>query len=161
VKFLGTIEIQRDIEDVFEFIASPEKLLGGVGFVRVAEGQRQLGVGTVYAVEAKVGPVKAVMEYKVTDYYRPIRISYEITAPKPGESGRWSILTRRKRELPPIQQVYQLERSAKGTLITLTDEYPMSFAYILFPLLKGPLGRQMMRRQLRKLKAKIETDPPG
>jgi len=160
VKTSGVIEVSRDIEIVFEFVSSPRRLYGNANSMfRFTEGERQLGVGSVFTAELRVGPIKSAMEYKITDYYRPVRIEWEMSYPQPARKGLWRVVTlgRKTPETPKTREAFELKSSVAGTNLTRSFDYSLSLVGLI-PILNGPLGGRLMRRDLRKLKERIEAE---
>jgi hypothetical protein len=159
MKTTAIVETSRDIEEVFEFLSTPAKLFVPKGNrFTFEEGSKQLGVGTVFTATMRIGPVKAVIEYRVVDYYRPTRISYEIAGLLPGRIGLGDIFRVQKKEVPPMLDTFEMERAGTGTLIKRTMDYPGRYLYAMIPFLSGPMGRRIMRRDLRRLKERIEAE---
>jgi hypothetical protein len=159
MKTTATIEASRDIEEVFEFLSQPAKVYAPRGNrFTFEEGSKQLGVGTVFTATMRIGPMKTVIEYRVVDYYRPQRISYEVAGLLPGRSGLRDVFRIRKKEPPPMSDTFELERTARGTLIKRSMDYSGWFLWAMIPFFSGPIGRAMMRRDLRNLKRRIELE---
>ena len=141
MKAKATVIIHREVEDVFDFLADPRNLLDvnrrGRWEIQVAG---PLGPGSTFEAAMKLWLIKPRMTYTVIDYYRPVRLAFRITPQR---------LTRLlpMRKLRDAEDILEFERVPGGTNLSRVFNWPG------YPMIGTGL-----RRDLRKLKARLESE---
>ena len=118
-RFEATIDIDRPIEDVFDFLADGENdrkfSARIVEIAKTTEGPP--GVGTVYASTAKDAGIKMKHEFELTQFERPTKI-------------RWRELT--KHPLVVSEGGYDLSPAGEGTRLRFFNDLETRGVGVLF-----------------------------
>ena len=141
----GSVVIYRDIEDVFDYLASP-RVVGKI--MRIAEDET-IGLGTAAEQTHKFGPIEAGSRVEVTEYERPWRINLRATG-VPKKKGQ--------RVMPPMDFTYELRSAPGGTRLTETHRQHAGIVVLPLAILAVPINSWSIRRSLRKLKVAIEEE---
>jgi uncharacterized protein YndB with AHSA1/START domain len=142
----ATIDIDRPIEDVFEYVSDPYNMEAWV-----------TGVSGVTLVDADPSRVGARFESDYTYGGRTVRMAYEVTASDPPE--RYA--TRGEGPYPFAGEL-TLEPTSGGTRVTNTvgaasDGRFTSVTFTLF----GPVIRRLMARRLREELVSLRSELEG
>jgi uncharacterized protein YndB with AHSA1/START domain len=142
VQIVRSIVIDRQVEEVFAFVAEPrndERWCEKVRSVEQVEGDEP-GPGSRYAVLHRPVPLRPPrwMAYECLEWDPPSRI-------------RW----REDDDHDVIEVTYELEPVRTATRFTQRDDARLGAPRPLQPLLKAGIGRDMAR-QLRALKRLLE-----
>jgi uncharacterized protein YndB with AHSA1/START domain len=142
----ATIEIDRPIEDVFEYVSDPYNMEAWV-----------VGVSGVTLVDADPSRVGARFESDYTYGGRTVRMAYEVTASNPPE--RYA--TRGEGPYPFTGEL-TLEPTPGSTRVTNTVDAAADgrFTSITFTLF-GPIVRWLMARRLREELASLRAELEG
>ena len=136
MKASATVDIERPIEEVFDFVSNVENMeqwVVGMGETKLVVGDGE-NVGDRYESRYSYGGRTSDMEFEITTYEPPHR--FGMTAPE----GPFA-----------FDGLVELEETDRGTLVTNTidagaDGRVTAFVFAVF----GPIVRWMMARQLRK-----------
>ena len=142
----ATIDIDRPVEDVFEYVSDPHNMEAWV-----------VGVSDVTLVDEDPSRVGARFESDYTYGGRTVRMAYEVTAYDPPE--RYAT----RGEGPfPFSGELELEATPSGTRVTNRIDAASDglFTSLMFTLLR-PVARRMMARRLREelesLRSQLES----
>jgi len=158
----ASIVIERNMEDVFEVISDPEKLYGlkeNGWFTFDLNGP--ISAGSAFTAEIKMGPWTTTTNYEVTIYEPPFRLAFLIgEQPSATPAGWFSRLVRRKgRRKLPMQDIIELRSAPGGARLIRTFGIKSRIGRLVdIPL--SPLTNWGMRRDLRRLKSRIESELP-
>jgi hypothetical protein len=140
----GSVVIYRDIEDVFDYLASP-KGLGQLLRINVDE---RIALGMAVEQTHRFGPIEGTTRLEVTEYERPWKIHLRATGvPK----------QKKDRVMPPMDFTYELRTAPGGARLTETHRQHAGIVVLPLAILSVPLHSWSIRRGLRKLKAEIES----
>lgn len=142
----SSIIIERFIDDVFDYLVSPEFWrTGGL------EIEAPLDQGSVVKTNQKAGPFNVEVTIEVMNYARPYRLGVRVMG---GEVGHKS----RRRGPEPLEQEYELQSAPAGARVTLTHRQKFRHPLVApVALVLSPLLWFGLRRGMRKLKAQIES----
>jgi hypothetical protein len=145
----GSVVIHRNIEDVFEFLRSPDNLIdkektGWVNF----DADGPVSANSAFNADFKIGPVTRTAKYEVSVYEPPYKLALLIKALEPPP-------------VPPMEDVIELKAAPGGTRLTRKfgskSKNPVDW---ILGFIFSPLANWGMRRDLRRLKARIESELP-
>jgi len=142
----ATIDIDRPIGDVFEYVSDPYNMETWV-----------VGVSGVTLVDADPSRVGARFESDYTYSGRTVRMAYEVTAADPPE--RYA--TRGEGPYPFAGEL-TLEPTTGGTRVTNTVDAAADglFTSVTFTLF-GPVVRRLMARRLREELTSLRSELEG
>jgi len=159
----ASIALARNIEDVFDFLRRPDnlidkKLTGWISF----DADGPVRADSTFNANFKIGPFTGTAKYEVRVYERPYKLGLLVTssAGRTVQNG-WPIKRSNPPAVPPMEDLIELKAAPGDTRLTRTfrvkSRNPIG-GILGLPL--SPLANWGMRRDLRRLKARIESGLP-
>jgi hypothetical protein len=159
----ASILIMRNMEDVFAFFTHPENLFDTKRKRWISfDPPGPVSAGSSVNANFRIGPIAGTATYEVTTFDRPHRLAFLVTSHAASIGGvNTSIKSYRVRSVLPMEDAIELRAAPGGARLTRTVDVKSKnpFAWII-GLPFSPVGNSGTRRELRRLKALIESELP-